>query len=279
MNKEYNIYMNIKNLLKLYRLDVFVITFVNGICGYYFTHGFSIEAIYFALFISGILYNYVYTINALTDITADKINKPDRPLPSGKLPYKVAMIYLIFLIIISIVGIILLFKGTNMIMAFLVLIIGGIYSLPPFELKNIPILASFITGWGLVHPMFIMGSIEKVWFPAIILTCYATGTALLKDLSDLKGDKEEGRKVSASFITMKNLMLISMFMTLLAAVLCLNLENQIIGIAPFSTFLTTLYYFIFKKDSEIEKMVYRKMAMSVAISAFFVMVMILSGLA
>ncbi len=273
--------MNILNLLKLYRLDVFVITAVNGICGYYFTYGQDeiMTAILPVLFISGVLYNYVYTINAITDITSDRINKPERPLPSGKLPYKAAMVYLIFLIIISITGIILLFKGTGMIMAFLVLIIGGIYSLPPFELKNIPILASFITGWGLVHPIFIMGSIEVVWLPAIILTCYSTGTALLKDLSDLQGDKAEGRNVTANFINMKNLMIVSMFMTLLAAILCLELEYKIIGLAPLATFFTTLYFFVFKEDEEIEKKVYKKMALSVAVSGAFVMIMIVTGIA
>jgi len=256
--------MNILNLLKLYRLDVFVITAVNGICGYYFTYGQDeiMTAILPVLFISGVLYNYVYTINAIT-----------------KLPYKAAMVYLIFLIIISITGIILLFKGTGMIMAFLVLIIGGIYSLPPFELKNIPILASFITGWGLVHPIFIMGSIEVVWLPAIILTCYSTGTALLKDLSDLQGDKAEGRNVTANFINMKNLMIVSMFMTLLAAILCLELEYKIIGLAPLATFFTTLYFFVFKEDEEIEKKVYKKMALSVAVSGAFVMIMIVTGIA
>ena len=272
--------MNLLNLLKLYRMDVFVITAINGICGYYFTEGsITIEAVYSVFFISAVLYNYVYTINAITDITADRINKPERPLPSGKLPYKTAMTYLILLIIVSILGIIILFEGKSMIMAFLVLIIGGIYSLPPFELKNIPILASFITGWGLVHPIFIMGDLNIVWLPAVILTCYSTGTALLKDLSDLKGDKEEGRKVTASFINMKNLMLISMSMTLLAAILCLNLKYKIIGIAPFTTFLTTLYFFKYKKEEEIEKKVYNKMALSVALSGSFVMIMIVTGLA
>ncbi len=272
--------MTIVNLLKLYRPDVFVITAINGICGYYFTVGkITFETIYLALFISGILYNYVYTLNAITDITADRINKPERPLPSGKLPYNIAMVYLVFLIVVAIVGIILLFKGKSMIMAFLVLIIGGIYSLPPFELKNIPILASFITGWGLVHPIFITGDLKIVWLIAVILTLYATGTALLKDLSDLQGDRQEGRKLTASFISMKGLMVVSMGMTLAAALLCLMLDHEVIGLAPLSTCLTTLYFYLFKSDEEIEKKVYKKMALSVALSGSVVTILIVTGLA
>jgi len=270
--------MIILNLLKLYRFDVFVITAVNGFGGYYFTEGkVTLTAVYSVLFISAVLYNYVYTLNALTDITSDRINKPKRPLPSGRLSYNAAMLYLVLLIIIAIIGIIFLFEGKSLIMAFLVLIVGGIYSLPPFELKNIPIFASFITGWGLVHPMLIMGNLEKVWLPALILTCYSTGTALLKDLSDLKGDKKEGRKLSANFITMKNLMKISMLMTFLAAVLCLALEYKIIAFAPLSTFFTTLYYFVFKNENEIENKVYKKMALSVAVSGSIVMAVIMTG--
>jgi len=271
--------MIVLDLLKLYRFDVFIITAVNGICGYYFTEGkITITAVYSVLFISGVLYNYVYTLNALTDITSDKINKPDRPLPSGRLSYKIAMAYLILLIVVSITGILLFFKGNSLIMAFLVLIVGGIYSLPPFALKNIPILSSFITGWGLVHPIVITGRLEVVWLPAIILTCYSTGTALLKDLSDLKGDKKEGRKIIANLINVRNLMLISMFMTFISAVLCLKLDYKIIGLAPFTTFLTTLFYYVFKKEDEIAKQVYKKMAMSVAVSGAFVMSMIITGL-
>ena len=242
------------NYIKLYRIDVFIVTAINGICGYYFTEGeLRLEAIYFTLFISGILYNYVYVLNALTDITADKINKPDRPLPSGKISYRAAIIYLAFLIIISIIGILVLFKGFNMSMAFLVLIIGGIYSVPPIELKSIPILAPFVTGWGVVHPIFITGDIKIILLPAIILTFYATGTTLLKDLSDIEGDKREGRKVVTNFISFKNLMKISMLMTFVAALLCLKLDNPIIGFAPLSTFFTTLYFYIFKNKEEIEK--------------------------
>ncbi len=252
--------------LKLYRIDVFVVTNITAVCGYYFSHGtVRPEAAYAAIFISSILYNYVYVLNAITDIGADRINKPERPLPSGKIPYRSAIIYLLFLILLSIGGILYLFRGFNMEMGFLVLVIGGIYSVPPFELKNIPLLAPFITGWGVVHPIFITGEFSKVAIPAAILTCYATGTTLLKDLSDIEGDRQAGRRVVTDFISIRGLLGISMAMTLLAALLCLNLDDPVIGLAPLSTFLLTMYHALFIAEAIIKKKIYRRMTLSVAV--------------
>ncbi len=267
------------NYLKLYRFDVFIVTAITAVCGYYLTYGtLSLSVLYLVLFISGILYNYVYVLNALTDIEADRINKPERPLPSGKLSYKAVLIYIGLLGLIAILGFIFFFKGFNRHMVVLVLFIGAVYSIPPIELKKIPIVAPFITGWGLVHPMFITGKFDIVIFPAVVLTCYSIGTTFLKDLSDIEGDLKEGRKLVTNFLSVKKLLIISMIMTSLAALFSLKLRYPIIGLAPFSTFLTTLYFYNFKKESEIKAMVYKKMILSVAIVGSIVMTLITTGL-
>jgi geranylgeranylglycerol-phosphate geranylgeranyltransferase len=271
--------LNFINYLKLYRFDVFVITAITTVCGEYLTNGVvNVNTLYNVLFISGILYNYVYVLNALTDIEADRINKPERPLPSGKISFRSALIYLSLIAVLAISGAVFLYDGFHRNMVIMVLIIGGIYSAPPIALKNIPIIAQFITGWGIVHPIFITGDFNTVIFPAVVLTLYAMGTTLLKDLSDIEGDKKEGRKVVTNFISIKNLMVISMFMTFTASIFCIKLKYPIIGFAPFATFITTLYFYKYKSDDEIKEFIYKKMLLSVAVVGSIVMLLIITGI-
>jgi len=271
--------LNFLNYLKLYRIDVFIITSITTVCGEYLTRGtVNLNTLYNVLFISGVLYNYVYVLNALTDIEADRINKPDRPLPSGKISFKAALIYLSIIAVFSILGAIFLYDGFHRNMVIMVLIIGGIYSAPPMALKNIPIIAQFITGWGIVHPIFITGEFKIVIFPAVILTLYAMGTTLLKDLSDIEGDKRAGRNVVTNFISIKNLLIVSMLMTFSASLFCLKLKYPIIGFAPFATFLTTLYFYRYKNEKEIRKLIYKKMLLSVAVVGSIVMILIITGI-
>jgi len=205
--------MKVKYFLQLYRIDVFVVTTLTSLIGYYFSFGeLSVGMILKSFFISSFLYNYVYVINAITDLKEDRINKPERPLPSGKLSLKSAYIYLMFITAVSSVGISLLFGGHNLFAAFLIILFGMLYSVPPFALKRIPIVAPFITGWGLIHPMFVAGN-RSIIMMSLTLICFATGVTMLKDLSDIEGDKAAGRKVITDYISVKPIREVSVVTT------------------------------------------------------------------
>lgn len=265
--------MIIKYLLQLYRLDVFVVTAITSLIGYTFL---GVDVTWkeagICLFIAGFVYNYVYIINALADIEADKINKADRPLPSGKLSKKTVYIYLGFVTIVSIVGIQMLFTGLNLYMAWFVLLMGLLYSIPPIALKRIPIYGAFVTGWGLIHPIFITGDM-RILQDAIILILLAFGNTILKDLSDIEGDRAAGIKVVTDFLSVKGVLMISFLLLVAAAVTGIFfLRNPLLSIIPAITAINVLYHY-FKVDEEtICKKIYDNAIRSTVLTAILVVV-------
>ena len=143
---------------RLYRADVLVLSFLAFFAGRIlgnndFSCIFLVQAIFIALF----PYNFVYTLNSITDVVEDSANKPWRPLPSGIVSRRDAVFWLIFLALSSILGTVILFKSVEKILVFLILVFGVFYSLPPFVLKKRGVLARFVTGTGIAYPMIIAG--------------------------------------------------------------------------------------------------------------------------
>lgn len=186
----------ISPFLSLYRGDVAFITFCAALAGPFFS-GDSIACADagIAAFIAGVLYNYVYVLNALTDRQEDRINHPERPLPAGEVTPEAAGWYAAFLGMVSVAGSLLLFTGRSLFLALLVPFFGTIYSAAPFALKRFPIAAVLITAWGLVHPFFITASSSVGW-RGIAFIVIAAAVVLFKDSADSRGDTEAGRQVS-----------------------------------------------------------------------------------
>jgi geranylgeranylglycerol-phosphate geranylgeranyltransferase len=136
--------------------------------------------------------------NQYFDQEIDKVNKPYRPLPSGRISgketYPFALIlYLIASILAYLVNI----------QFFSIVILTGLitffYSAPPIRLKKHMILANFaiaiprgvlliVAGWASVRSVF---SIEP-WFIGGIFGLYILGAATTKDFTDIEGDSKFG---------------------------------------------------------------------------------------
>ncbi len=164
------------------------------------------------------------SINDYFDLELDRVNEPTRPIPSGRLSEKEAMINSIVVCSLALgIGLFLgLYIGgtrgliiTSSISAALVL--SYIYSAPPLKLKkNILTSApavgfsySFIT-WFSANALFSEIRPEVVWMAGLNFFM-AVALIILNDFKSVKGDEEGGLKSLTVMIGAKNTFLVSFF--------------------------------------------------------------------
>ncbi|CAA9446712.1 MAG: hypothetical protein AVDCRST_MAG78-2949 [uncultured Rubrobacteraceae bacterium] len=142
----------------------------------------------------------VYILNGVMDVEEDQINGSSRPVASGKLKVTQAAVAAGGLAVLSVVGSLAL--GNLMVGSVVVaLALGWLYSGPPFYLKRWPtglavvaILAALITynagyasnggGYGILS-LLVFAVVMALWMGLVGQT---------KDLSDIEGDKQAGRR-------------------------------------------------------------------------------------
>ncbi|MCZ6571847.1 MAG: UbiA family prenyltransferase [Planctomycetota bacterium] len=137
-------------------------------------------------------------INQIADVDTDRINRPDRPLPSGALGLRSAAALAALLTAAA------LFTAALVNKAFLICValtipLTAAYSLPPLRWKAVPVLANVaiatprglllvIAGWaaggGATRP--------EAWVLGSVAWLYVFGAATTKDFGDIEGDKATG---------------------------------------------------------------------------------------
>lgn len=137
----------------------------------------------------------IMIFNDIIDLPIDRINRPERPLPSGRITVGRA---LLLGLTIGIFGIIFsLLTGVNTF--FLALgfwIIGILYNL---YLKGIPLIGNMVVSLSIAIP-FIYGTFItgynnydlNTYILAITAFTINTYREIIKDIADIKGDKKEG---------------------------------------------------------------------------------------
>ncbi len=142
----------------------------------------------------------VYILNGVMDVEEDQINGSSRPVARGKLKVAQAAGAAGGLAVLSVVGSLAL--GSLMVWSVVVaLALGWLYSGPPFYLKRSPtgwaalgIIAALITynagyaangGGGDLLSFSIFAAVMALWLGIVSQT---------KDLSDIEGDKQAGRR-------------------------------------------------------------------------------------
>lgn len=132
-------------------------------------------------------------INDYFDYKIDKINKPDRPIPSGRISRKTAGYYSLAL---AIMGNILAISFLGLIPELIVFISTILMFYYAYSLKKKllvgNILISFLTGLSFVFGGVIVGAT----IISVYLGFYAFLTTMMreivKDMEDVEGDREEG---------------------------------------------------------------------------------------
>lgn len=144
--------------------------------------------------------NGVYAFNAYYDVEADRINKPNRPIPAGRMTRKHALKYSLALMSLGIsmsVIVTLWRREPFMFITWSIFTLLGIaYSKPPFKLKSRHILGNLCFAVFAV----IAFTIGYLWTPvttSIVLlvilyflgTIFLAGIVTMKDFRDYEGDK------------------------------------------------------------------------------------------
>ncbi len=127
-------------------------------------------------------------INDYCDYNIDRINKPNRPLPSGRIGRKNAMAFAIILICISIgLGAII-----NIYALCISILVSGMLVCYAFWLKRTPIYGnlavSTLTGITFISGGVAIGSIQGTIIPAIFAFLFTAAREIVKDLEDTEGD-------------------------------------------------------------------------------------------
>jgi 4-hydroxybenzoate polyprenyltransferase len=138
------------------------------------------------------------TLNQVTDLEADRINKPDRPIPAGRVTPDEALrlsgwLYAAAFLLATPVG------PQCTLLAGTAAVLTVLYSAPPFRLKAIPYLANLViavprgvllkvAGWSCVRDF---GRMEP-WTIGVIFGLFLLGATTTKDFADIRGDRAAG---------------------------------------------------------------------------------------
>ena len=152
-------------------------------------------------------------INDYFDYNIDLINKPERPIPSGRISLKNGRNYGYFLFLAgTICGFLISYLTNNWIPFGIVILADVILYLYAYKLKSTPLIGNltvgFMTGFGFVfggftinNPTIITTSIFLGFF-AFVMT---TAREIVKDIEDVEGDKADGAKTLPILIGKKHL--------------------------------------------------------------------------
>jgi len=145
---------------------------------------------------------YIVGLNQITDVEIDRINKPYLPLASGAFSMRLGYFIITTSVLISLI--IALTSGKFLAMTVLLsLMLGTMYSLPPFRLKRFYFWAAFciIAVRGLIvntllflHFHYIINSKAElppvVWLLTATIFIYSIIIAWFKDIPDMEGDQK-----------------------------------------------------------------------------------------
>jgi geranylgeranylglycerol-phosphate geranylgeranyltransferase len=181
----------IKGFFKLIRPINCLITFftivVSGlICA-------NANHISFKLFLAGLV-GFIITaagnsLNDIIDVDIDRINRPQRPLPSAKVKIKQAWMLLVFLLTISMV---LSFLIDHL--AFLIVLSSNaLLILYSVSIKRVPlfgnIVVSFLTSYAFIFGGMVVGNVNDALIPSVFAFLITLIREVIKDMEDIEGDK------------------------------------------------------------------------------------------
>lgn len=133
-------------------------------------------------------------INDLFDIEIDRINRPERPLPSGALSRREAGIAYVLL---SLSGILLNMFTTPLALAIAVAAVPLVFLYSAY-LKRMPllgnILVAFMTGLAFLYGGAAAGRMEATVMPAIFAFLINAAREIVKDMEDRDGDAQLGAR-------------------------------------------------------------------------------------
>ena len=167
-------------------------------------------------------------INDYFDYKIDLINKPERPLPSGRISLKNGKYYAYFLFLAGTVcGLLISLITDNWIPFIIVVIADVILYMYAYTLKATPLIGNlavgFMTGFGFVfggftinNPTIVATSIYLGFF-AFVMT---TAREIVKDIEDMEGDRADGARTLPILIGEKKPAMLAIALIIIDSALC-----------------------------------------------------------
>ncbi len=136
-------------------------------------------------------------LNQCTDVDTDRINKPDRPIPSGLISLKEGY-SIVALLYIATIALAVSVNTTFFALTCMVVSLGIAYSIYPFRLKDRFILSNlsiavgygtlnFLLGWLVIKPIY-----DAPVYILFMLTAFDFFASISKDYRDMAGDMRYG---------------------------------------------------------------------------------------
>ncbi len=141
-------------------------------------------------------------LNQIFDLEIDRVNKPKRPLPSGRLSLRDAWLFTAATFVTAWILAWLVAPGGRHECFWLVVaatLITSLYSVPPFRTKRLGIWANVtiavprgamlkVAGWSSVKTIFGL----EPWYISAIFGLFLLGATTTKDFADMEGDRRGG---------------------------------------------------------------------------------------
>jgi len=193
-------------------------------------------------------------INDYFDYNIDLINKPNRPIPSGRISLKNGRDYAYLLFLAgTICGFLISYLTNNWIPFIIVIIADIVLYLYAYKLKSTPLIGNlavgFMTGFGFVFGGYTINnpSIETtsifLGFFAFVMT---TAREIIKDIEDIKGDEKDGAKTLPILIGEKIPAIIAVILIIIDCALCpLLYYYHIFGILYLAIIAISVIIFIY----------------------------------
>jgi 4-hydroxybenzoate polyprenyltransferase len=171
--------------------------FSGSLLGYGATRAsFRVWHVVLAVLAAGVLNAASNALNQICDLTNDRINKPHRPLPSGRMTLRQAWIFTVATYALALVMVAVVNRETLVIYVFAAAATIA-YSAPPVRLKRHPVGSNFIialvrgwllkvAGWAAVAT--VLRSVEP-WYIGSIYFVFLLGATTTKDFADIEGDR------------------------------------------------------------------------------------------
>ncbi|AMD18123.1 prenyltransferase [Methanobrevibacter sp. YE315] len=193
-------------------------------------------------------------INDYFDYNIDLINKPERPLPSGRISLKNGRNYGYLLFLAgTICGFLISYLTNNWIPFVIVLIADVILYLYAYKLKSTPLIGNlavgFMTGFGFVFGGFSLNTSDIILtsiylgFFAFVMT---TAREIIKDIEDIEGDRAEGAKTLPILIGERIPAVIATILIIVDCALCPILYyNHIFGVYYLFVIIIAVILFLY----------------------------------
>ena len=152
------------------------------------------SAVLLAAFSAALINGAGNAFNDLMDIDVDRINRPLRPLPAGRLSPSAARMQSLLL---ALAGCALAFwlSPWHGVIALVVVALLAVYSI---SLKHSllwgNVLVAFVGAIAFPYGALVVGDIGRSWIPALFAVLFHLGREIVKDIEDVAGDQIRGER-------------------------------------------------------------------------------------